>query len=146
MAKTTELLVDKFMETLQPVTEDTEIAELIDTMKNEKTTFLPVVAKNEKLIGCVFDYNLLNLVRFESAPMAGTVWKDYIDKADGKKKAKDIMDTKIVTVSPTDTIDSALRIMDNNDARVLTVTDENGKFIGVLRLRTIFGKLLKESE
>jgi len=146
MAKTTELLVEKFMETLQPVKEDTEIAEIIDTMKNEKTTFLPVVDKNEKLIGCVFDYNLLRLVRIESAPMAGTVWKDSIDKSEGKKKAKDIMDTKIVTVSPTDTIDSALRIMDNNDARVLTVADKDGKFIGVLRLRTIFGKLLKESE
>jgi CBS domain-containing protein len=146
MAKTTELLVDKFMETLQPVKEDTEVAEIIETMKNEKTTFLPVVNKDEKLIGCVFDYNLLKLVRFESAPLAGTVWKDSIDKADGKKKAKEIMDTKIVTVSSNDTIDSALRVMDNNDARVLTVTDKDGKFIGVLRLRTIFGRLLKESE
>lgn len=143
--KTTEILVEKFTESIPTVTEDTEVSELINIMKNEKTTLLPVVDKDEKLIGCVFDYNLIKLIKKEFiSPLAGFVWSDSIEKADKKKKAKEIMDTKVVTILPTDTIDSALRIMDSNNARVMIVADKDKKLVGVLRIRTIFDKLFSE--
>lgn len=145
MTKTTEAPVERFMESLTPVTENTEITEVINTMKNERTTLLPVVDRHEKLIGCVFDYNLIKLVRMESVPLAGNIWKDSVEKTDGKRKAVEIMDTRIVTILHDDTIDSALKVMNSNDARVLIVVDRDGKFMGVLRLRTIFDKLLREN-
>jgi len=147
MIKTTEVLVEKFIESVSTITEDTEVSELINIMKNEKTTFVPVVDKDGKLIGCVFDYNLIKLIKRESiSPLAGSVWSDSIEKSDKKKKVREIMDTKVVTILPADIIDSALKVMNNNNARVMIVTDKDEKFIGVLRIRTIFDKLLSETE
>lgn len=147
MIKTNQVLVKDFMESIPSIGPGMEIGELIKLMKNERTTFLPVVDETGKLIGGVFDYNLIRLVKQESvSPLAGSVWSDTIEKSMASTPVGEIMETKIVTVHPSDTIDSALKVMNNNDARLLAVTDENGKFLGVLRIRTIFQKLLSETE
>ncbi|MEM7826861.1 MAG: CBS domain-containing protein [Candidatus Aenigmatarchaeota archaeon] len=145
MVKTTEIIVENFMESLPTITKDTEINEVINIMKRERTTSLPVVDKDGKLIGCIFDYNLIKLVR-KGSPIAGFIWRNSIDKEDKNIKAEEIMDTKIVTISNTDTIETALNVMSNSNARLLMVTDREGKFLGVLRIRTIFSKIFEEIE
>jgi CBS domain-containing protein len=147
MIKTSQVLVKDFMESIPSIKPNMEIAELVKLMKTERTTFLPVVDSTGKLIGGVFDYNLIKLVKQESiSPLAGSVWTDVIDKAIAGTPVGDIMDTKIVTVQPTDSIDAALKVMNSNDARMLNVVDKDGKFLGVLRIRTVFHKLLSEAE
>jgi len=144
MTKTTDVIVEKFYEPIDSVTEDTTVSELVKKMKSYKTTFMPVVNKDGKLIGCVFDYNLIKIVKQESvSPIAGSVWSDTVDASQMSMKVREIMETKFVRVYPTDTIDAALKIMHNNDARVMTVTDKDGKFLGVLRIRTIFDRRVK---
>ena len=145
MTKTTEVLVEKFLEPIDSIPENATVLELVNKMKGYKTTFMPVVNGDGKLIGCVFDYNLIKIVKQESvSPLAGSVWSTTVDRSHSEKKVREIMETKFVTVHPEDTIDSALKIMNSNDARVLTVTDKEGKFMGVLRIRTIFDRLFRE--
>jgi len=54
------------------------------------------------------------------------------------------MSTTIISVSPNDSIDSALKMMNNYNLRVLTVVDSENKLMGVIRLRDIFERFLKE--
>jgi CBS domain-containing protein len=143
--KITEVHVEKFLEPIDSISENATVTELVTKMKSYKTTFMPVVNSEGKLIGCVFDYNLIKIVKQESvSPLAGSVWSDTVDNVLANKQVKEIMETKFVKVHPEDTIDSALKVMNSNDARVLTVTDREGKFMGVLRIRTIFDRLFKE--
>lgn len=145
MAKMSEFLVEKFLEPLDSISENATVFELVKKMKGYKTTFMPVVNSEGKLIGCVFDYNLIKIVKQESvSPLAGSVWSETVDSTHASKKVKEIMETKFVTVNPSDTIDSALKVMNSNDARVLTITDKEGKFMGVLRIRTIFDRIFGE--
>lgn len=145
MTKTNEVLVEKFFEPIDSISESATVMELVTKMKGYKTTFMPVVNSDGKLIGCVFDYNLIKIVKQESvSPIAGSVWSKTVDNSQANMKVREIMETRFVTVHPDDTIDSALKVMNSNDARVLTVTDRDGKFIGVLRIRTIFDRLFKE--
>lgn len=147
MTKMSEVLVEKFMEPIPGISEDSTVKELVKVMKEQKATFLAVTDDRGKLRGGIFDYNLLKIVKQESvSPLAGSVWSDTIDKFHADKTVREIMDSKVVTVMPTDTIDSALKTMNSNDARILTVVDKDGKYRGVLRIRTIFERLLREIE
>ncbi len=147
MTKISEVLVEKFYEPIPSIQESSTVKELVMQMKEQKTTFLAVTDSNGKLKGCVFDYSLLKIVKQESiSPIAGSVWADNIESFHASKTVREIMDTKIVTIMLADTIDSALRTMNSNDARILTVVDRDGRYLGVLRIRTIFERLLREIE
>lgn len=145
--KTSEILVESLMESLPTIREDIDVYEMIKLMKSERTTFLPVVDNAGRVVGGVFDYNLLKLVKQEPiSPLSGAVWTDTVDKQKAKKSVSEIMDSKIVTVLPEDTLDAALKTMNSNDARMLVVADKDKKFMGVLRIRTVFEKLLSDAQ
>ena len=145
MVKTTEIFVKDIMKPAITVTEEMKIIELLDFIDKRKFSILLVVDKNNVLTGMVTEQDLIKLVKPEpTSPIAGNIWFDTVEKSHGNKPIKEIMNTKIISISPNDTIDSALKVMNNYNVRVLPVIDAENKIIGVIRLRDIFEKLLKE--
>ena len=144
--KTTEIQAECFTEKIPKLTEENCISEAVEIMKKEKWEFLPVVDKNDTLVGSVTEYDLIKLVKQEPTPMAGSFWTDSVEKSQGEKKIREIMSTKTVSVLSSDSVDSVLKTMSSNSAYILPVVDRDGKFLGIIRMSTIFRKLLKEGE
>ena len=145
LVKTSEILVRDLMKSIVAIKEETKVEEMLEILKKEKVILIPVVDKNNVLIGTVTEQDLIKLIKSEPpSPLAGTVWFDTIDKLQKDKTIKEIMNTKIISISPNDTIDSALKVMNNYALRILPVADSENKLLGVIRIRDVFEKLLKE--
>ncbi|MEM5805258.1 MAG: CBS domain-containing protein [Candidatus Aenigmatarchaeota archaeon] len=140
--KTTEVLVKDLTKKVIAVREDTSVKKILELLKKEK--IIPIVDKNNVLIGIVGEQDLIKLIKSEPSPLAGTVWSEIIDKSQKDKPVKEIMNTTLISVSVNDTIDSALRIMNNYNLPALVVTDLEGKVVGTIKLRDIFENFLKE--
>jgi acetoin utilization protein AcuB len=142
MIKLNEILVEKYVEEIKSIQKDITIKEAIELLRKEKE-ILPIVDKNGKLIGCFRDIDLLKIVK-KGSPLAGTIWKNEVNKEDMDKKVEELMDTKPLTIFSNDTIEFALSVMNHNDVKSLIVVDKEGKLLGILRLRTIFSKIFEE--
>ena len=62
----------------------------------------------------------------------------------GKLKVKDLMNKKVFSVKPEDTILEAARIMSKKDIRRLPVIDGSGKLVGIISRTDILKALVKE--
>jgi acetoin utilization protein AcuB len=139
-----EILVKDLMKNVTSAKEDSTVKDLLRILKKENTIIIPVVDKNNVLIGIVTEMDLIKLVKSESpSPISGTVWHDTIDKSFRNKPIKEIMSTKIISISPNDTIDNALKMMDNYRLKVLPVVDYENKLLGIIRIKDIFESFLK---
>jgi Mg/Co/Ni transporter MgtE len=144
MAKTTEVIVKDLMKTIVAVKEETKIEEMLDILKKEKIVLIPVVDKNNTLIGIVTEQDLIKIIKHElPSPIAGNVWSTDIDASLKDKPIKEIMNTKFISISPNENIDSALKMMNNYNTRVLPVVDAENKLLGIIRIRDIFEKFFE---
>ncbi|MDI6806363.1 MAG: CBS domain-containing protein [Candidatus Aenigmarchaeota archaeon] len=76
-----------------------------------------VIMKKDKVVGILTERNILNAVA-EGMDLALT-------------EAKDIMTKKVITISPTDAIDDATKIMVDNKIKKLPVVDGE-KLVGII--------------
>ena len=145
MAKTNEMFVRDMMKTIDAVSEDTKIGKMLEILKKERLAVIPVVDKGGALVGVVAEHDLIKLVKHESpSPIGGAVWSDEIDESIKDKTVKDIMETKVMSVSIDDDIDTALKMMNNCNTRMLPVVSKEGKLLGAIRTRDVFENFLKE--
>lgn len=144
LANTTEVIVRDLMKETVSINGDATLGEMLEILKKEKVVMIPVVDKNNVLIGAVTEYDLIKLVKHDSpSPLAGSVWLTDIDKSQKDVPVHDIMTTNVISILQNDSIDEALKTMSNYfNLRVLPVVDSENKLIGVLRIRDIFDRLL----
>ncbi|MEM5779005.1 MAG: CBS domain-containing protein [Candidatus Aenigmatarchaeota archaeon] len=140
--KLNEILVEKFVEKSEVIPKDRTIKEAINMMEKGKTGILPVVDKDGKLVGCLFESDIIKLIKRGSPPI-GFIWKEEITEEDKNRKVEEIMSTKVITIKPSETIENAINIMSNNEIdRLVVIEDE--KPIGILRVRTVLKKIFDE--
>lgn len=140
--KLNEILVEKFVEKSAVIYKDKTIKEAVDIMEKEKTGILPVVDKEGKLIGCLFESDIIKLIKRGSS-LIGFIWKEEITEDDKNRKVEEIMNPKVITIKKIETIENAINIMSNNEVdRLIVIEDE--KPIGILRVRTILKKIFEE--
>lgn len=142
LMKLNEILVEKFVEKTAVISKDKTIREAIDIMEKEKTGILPVVDKEGKLVGCLFESDIIKLIKRGSS-LIGFIWKEEITEEDKNRKVEEIMNNKVITIKKIETIETAINIMSNNEVDRLVVI-ENEKPIGILRIRTILKKIFEE--
>jgi acetoin utilization protein AcuB len=95
---------------------------------------LPVVDKNERIIGIVTDRDI------RSAWPHGFLKESYSQKDKekfSKIKIKDIMTINPITLSPTSTLQDALLLIQENKVGALPVVDEERKLKGILSVRDL---------
>lgn len=59
---------------------------------------------------------------------------DLVRNFDKKSGIKDIMTSKVVTITDTDDIDRALSVMNSHSVKRLPVLNKNGKLVGMIKL------------
>ncbi len=144
LVNTSEVIVRDLMKESVSIDGDATIEQMLELLKKEKVVMIPVVDKNNVLIGAVTEYDLIKLVKRDSpSPLAGSVWLTNLEKSHKDWPVKEIMTANVISIPQNDNIDEALKIMNNySNLRVLPVVDSDNKLLGVLRIRDIFAKLL----
>jgi acetoin utilization protein AcuB len=113
---------------------DLPVSEALDRMKHEHIHRMPVVDKHGKLIGIVADKDLLH-----ASPSMATslsVWE--ITYLLSKIKIKDVMTKKVITVTSDTPLETAARIMVDNEIGGLPVVDGDGAVSGIITETDIF--------
>jgi acetoin utilization protein AcuB len=95
---------------------------------------LPVVDKNDRIIGIVTDRDIRSAWPY-------SFFKESYHKKEKEKfskiKIKDIMTINPITLSPTSTIQDALLLIQEKKIGALPVVDEEGKLKGIISVRDL---------
>jgi len=143
MPKTSSVHVIDIMKKGKTISKDTSISEALKLLKHGGADFLSVIDDDHKLIGAITETNFIRLVKHEpSSPLGDPVWFDSVDKKDGEQTVEKIMTTNITTITPNDTIETALKVMNSAAYKFLHVIDSERRLVGIIRIVDIFENLL----
>ncbi len=120
------------------ITPDTPFQDALRLMHERKIRRLPVVDRNGKLVGIVSERDLLH-----AAPSPATslsVWE--LNYLLWKLTVKDLMATKVLTVTPDALLQEAATIMLEKKIGGLPVVDQDQKVVGVITETDIFKALV----
>ena len=118
------------------VSSDTLVTEAGKTMEFHRIERLPVVDR-EKLVGIVTKSDLERAAPSQATSL--TRWE--LSYVLGKMKIKEIMKTKVVTISADATVECAIATAQSNRVGSLPVM-ENGHLVGIVTTNDFFYKLL----
>ena len=116
------------------VTEDASIFEAQEKMARHTIRHLPVIDADHTLVGVVTDRDIRSALPY-------SLFKDP-DCGPGREKAealkiRDIMTKDPMAISPTDTIQDALLLIQEKRVGAFPVVDENRKLKGILSVRDL---------
>jgi acetoin utilization protein AcuB len=120
------------------VTPDVSIAEAMERMKRENVRRFPVVDKDRKLIGLVSYTDLL--YASPSSATSLSMWE--ISYLLNQVKVKEVMTTKLITVTEQATLEEAARLMVDNKVGSLPVV-RDGALVGIITESDIFRVFLE---
>jgi acetoin utilization protein AcuB len=113
---------------------DARIFDAQELMQANDIRHLPVVDKNEKLVGIVTDRDIRSALPY-------SYFKKSLDEAEKEKiaglRVKDIMSSKPISISPTYTIQDALIMIQESKVGALPVVDGTGKVTGIISVRDL---------
>jgi len=125
----------KYRMTKNPVTAspDTPVTEARNIMKKEKIHRLPVIDKNDHLVGIVTEKDILY-----ASPSPATSLDVYeIANLMSRLVVKSVMTKDVVTIEPDIPLEDAARIMADNNIGGLPIV-ENGILIGIITESDLF--------
>lgn len=117
---------------------ETSLLKLGKMMKDHDIRRIPIVDKNNILIGIVSDRD----IRDASPSKATTLDMYEIHYLLAEIKAKDIMTARPKTIKPTDTVEKAAMIMLDNKIGGLPVVGEDNKIVGIISEQDVFKVLV----
>ncbi len=128
------MIVERRM-TKNPVTirQDVPIAEAQRLMRQEKIHRLPVIDKNQKLIGIVTEKDLL----YASPSPASSLDVYEMNYLLSRLTVEKVMSSPVITITPDTVIEEAARIMADNDIGGLSVVKDD-KLVGIITESDVF--------
>jgi acetoin utilization protein AcuB len=116
------------------VDQEATVLEAQELMAQNNIRHLPVVNKEQRLIGIVTDRDIRSAMPYR-------LFKELPDQKDKEKiaglKVKDIMTRDPISISPTYTIQDALLLIQNAKVGALPVVDENRVLKGIISVRDL---------
>lgn len=113
---------------------DVRIFDAQELMQANDIRHLPVVEKDDKLVGIVTDRDIRSALPY-------SFFKKSLDETEKEKiselRVKDIMSKKPISISPTYTIQDALLVIQDSRVGALPVVDEQGKVTGIISVRDL---------
>jgi len=151
------LVKDVMSENVITISPEESIRDAIEKMAKNNVSGL-IVVENEKVIGIISESDVIKFLSsgFPEIKTPINVTLSILQvlesgikimnevKKIGKLKVKDLMNKRVFSVKPEDTVLEAARIMSKKDVRRLPVIDENGKLVGVISRTDILKALVKE--
>lgn len=116
------------------ITRDESIFTAKDLMEKHRIRHLPVVTEGDKLVGIVTDRDIRSALPYDL--LKGVDNKEELEKA-AALKIKDIMTREPKTISPLDTIQDALLLIQKERVGAFPVVNDAGKLKGVLSTRDL---------
>ena len=92
-----------------------------------------MVVEGNRLVGVISDRDLLNAL----SPFVDTLSERSRDRATLERKAHQIMSREPITLSPTSSIVSAIKLFNRHKISCIPVIDEHDKPVGVISWRDI---------
>ena len=116
------------------VDQDASIFEAQELMTQNDIRHLPVVDREQRLIGIVTDRDIRSALPY-------SYFKKSFDQSEKEKLSKlrvaDIMTKEPISVSPTYTIQDALLVIQNSKVGALPVIDEDRRVTGIVSVRDL---------
>ena len=113
---------------------ETKIFDAQELMQANNIRHLPVIEKDDKLVGIVTDRDIRSALPY-------SFFKKSLDELEKEKistlRAKDIMSKKPITISPSYTIQDALIMIQESNVGALPVVDDKGKITGIISVRDL---------
>ncbi|HSB51424.1 MAG TPA: CBS domain-containing protein [Dissulfurispiraceae bacterium] len=129
------MFIDKSMtRNVITVGPDDSILDAREKMTQHRVRHFPVVEKDNLLVGILSDRDIRSAM--PSTLLEGEV-KEQQDELVSRYKVKDIMTKKPVTISPTDTVEDALLLMQRMRVGAFPVVDRQGKLKGIISIRDL---------
>lgn len=132
--------VEKIM--TQPVTTvqaDCSLSEAAHLLVTLKISGLPVVDKDNRLVGIITEADFLHELGMPSRHPDHNVWKalenmfsHHVEVRELEGEVADLMVSKVITVSPQQTLHQALEVMKQHTIRRLVVCDEARHVVGLI--------------
>lgn len=115
---------------------DDSVTDVVNLMKENKIKHVPVL-KDDKLVGIISDRDIKKFCPSEATTLDMYELHYLLAKA----KVKEVMKTKVVTISPDTPVEEAARVMFDETIGCLPVVDK-GKLVGIISDRDIFRVLV----
>jgi len=120
------------------ITEDDTIFTARDLMRDNEIRHLPVVANGDKLVGIITDRGIRSALPYD-------LYKGIASEEEQKKvaalKIKDIMTPQPKTISPLDTIQDALLMIQKEKVGAFPVVSDDGRLTGMISVRGLAASL-----
>jgi acetoin utilization protein AcuB len=113
---------------------ETGILEAQTLMAKNGIRHLPVVVKEDILVGVVTDRDIRSAMPSSALPEAE---KTAEERRLAAMKVKEIMTANPVTVSPTDTLEDALLMLQKVKVGAFPVVDQEGRLKGIISVRDL---------
>ena len=113
---------------------ETTIAEAAGLLARHRIRHLPVTASDGKLVGIVTDRDIRSAM--PSSVATGEEAERERERV-AQRRVKDIMTTNVVTVSPMNTLEDALLLMQQTKVGGFPVVDAHGLLLGIISIRDL---------
>jgi len=129
------MFIDKSMtREVIAINPETTIAEAAGLLARHRIRHLPVTASDGKLVGIVTDRDIRSAM--PSSVATGEEAERERERV-AQRRVKDIMTTKVVTVSPMNTLEDALLLMQQTKVGGFPVVDAHGLLLGIISIRDL---------
>jgi len=129
------MFIDKSMtREVIAINPETTIAEAAGLLARHRIRHLPVTASDGKLVGIVTDRDIRSAM--PSSVATGEEAEKERERV-AQRQVKDIMTTKVVTVSPMNTLEDALLLMQQTKVGGFPVVDAHGLLLGIISIRDL---------
>lgn len=134
------VLVAKIM--MQPVTTvqaDCSLSEAAHLLVTLKISGLPVVDKDNRLVGIITEADFLHALGMPSRHPDHSLWQTlesmfnhHLEVRELEGRVADLMVSKVITVSPQQTLHQAVEVMKQHKIRRLVVCDDARHVVGLI--------------
>jgi len=134
------LFIDKSMtRTVITIGPDAGILEARKKMDKSGVRHLPVVDEYDKVVGIISDRDIRSAL-----PSVFSASRESFEEIQqiSALKVRDVMNKKVITISPMDTLEDALLIMRKSNKGALPVVDRNGKLKGIISSRDLINAFI----
>jgi acetoin utilization protein AcuB len=129
------MFIDKSMtRDVLTIDAETSIAEAAESMSRNRIRHLPVTDREGRLVGIVTDRDIRSAMPsiLSSEELVGKEMERI-----AQLRVKDIMTKNVVTVSPMNTLEDALLLMQRTKVGAFPVLDRQGKLVGIISVRDL---------
>lgn len=128
------MFIDKSMtKKVMTVSKETSVLEASELMKKNSIRHLPVVDEDNTLLGIVTDRDIRSAMPSILLDYDSHKERDRV----GKIKLEEIMTKNPITISPMNTLEDALILMQQTKVGAFPVVDENRKLQGIISIRDL---------